>query len=337
MTDPLDVLRHQARYCADTGAAMYAELLARAADDYRAGGPVARLLAGRGESALALRLLGTVHRLVLEGRAPELAAHYPTAGGTADPLAAWPAFRAVLAGHEDEVRAGLADPPQTNEVGRAAALVGGLLTVAAETGLPVRLLELGASAGLNLRADRFRYNDAYGPADSPVTLPEAWRGGTPPVDAGLRIVERLGCDPAPLDPADPAARLRLLSYVWPDQPDRARRLRAALELAARVPATVVRQGAGDFTDGLEPREGVVTVVWHSVMWMYLPAEERARVSASLEAAGAAATAAAPFAHLAFEVKGTGLLYPLTLRLWPGGGRARVLGESPAHGVPVTWF
>ncbi|MEU6754091.1 DUF2332 domain-containing protein, partial [Spirillospora sp. NPDC046719] len=208
----------QARVCAGQGSPMYAELLARAADDADAGGPVAEVLAGRASSALALRMLGTVHRIVLEGRAPALAAHYPTAGGTADPRAAWPAFRDVLARHAAEVRAGLADPPQTNEVGRAAPLIGGLLAVAAATGLPVRLLEIGASAGLNLRADRYRLlfeGGGYGP-DSPVMLPDAWRGA-PPAAVPLRIASRLGCDLAPLDPGAPPARARRGCKGWARQ------------------------------------------------------------------------------------------------------------------------
>jgi hypothetical protein len=54
-----------------------------------------------GRTALALRMLGGVHALVLTGRAPELAIFYPSAGGTADPGAgaglAWAAMRRVLA------------------------------------------------------------------------------------------------------------------------------------------------------------------------------------------------------------------------------------------------
>ena len=116
----------------------------------------AAVLAGHesdpGPSALALRLMAAVHRLVLTGAAPGLAAHYPSVGGTGDPDAAWPAFRQVLIEHVAEVRAGLASPPQTNEVGRSAALFGGLLQLASD-GLPVRLFEIGSSGGLNLLAD----------------------------------------------------------------------------------------------------------------------------------------------------------------------------------------
>ncbi|MFI0407063.1 DUF2332 domain-containing protein [Actinomadura sp. 3N508] len=331
-------LLKQARACAELGSPMYAELLARAADE--APDLLADVLGTRREAGFIIGMLGTVHRLVLEGRVPDLAAHYPTAGGTADPLEAWPAFRDVLAAHTEEIRAGLADPPQTNEVGRAAPLVGGLLTAVAAHGLPVRLLEIGASAGLNLRADRFRIlhgHGGYGP-DSPVVLPDAWHGTLPP-DVPLTVTERLGCDPAPLDPASPEARLRLLSYVWPDQTARVERLRAAFEVAARVPATVVRAGAAEFLDGLAPAPGAVTVVWHSTMQPYMSGDEAARVVRSVENAGAAATADAPVAYLTFEARDASRLNAVqvvTLRTWPDGDR-RILGEGPAHGLPVTWF
>src|SRR5206468_409136 len=101
-------------------------------------------------SALALRLMAAVHRLVLEGKAPGLAPFYPSVGGTGPPGEAWPAFVSTLEAHPDEVIAGAARPCQTNEVGRSAALLLGFLEVARWKGLPFRLLELGASAGLNL-------------------------------------------------------------------------------------------------------------------------------------------------------------------------------------------
>ncbi|WP_051466894.1 DUF2332 domain-containing protein [Actinomadura oligospora] len=338
----------QAATCAKGGSPLYAELLRRAAEDVD--GPVSAVVSGRPEAGWCLRLLGAVHRMVLEGRAPELAAHYPTAGGTADPPAAWPAFRALLADRPDEVRAGMAGAPQTNEVGRAAPLVGGLLAIMAAAGeRPVRLLEVGASAGLNLRADLYRYESgsdsgepggepAFGPADSPVVLRDCWRGSPPPLSANLAIVERTGCDPAPVDPV--ADGVRLLSFVWPDQHERVARLRGALEVAARVPAAVVRADATAFLADLAPREGVVTVVWHSLMWQYLSPAEQARVTAAVERAGTAATPDAPVAHLHLEQADDADFHSLpvlTLRLWPhGGGERRVLADTPHHGVPTHW-
>ena len=86
---PVEAFEQQARACAALGSPMYAELLDRLAEDIDANGPTATVIAGHeddpGPSALALRLLGSVHRLVLERRAGELAAYYPSVGGTWEP------------------------------------------------------------------------------------------------------------------------------------------------------------------------------------------------------------------------------------------------------------
>jgi hypothetical protein len=158
--DAVDYLRLQGRYCGKLGSPFYERLLQHAADDAEAGGPIAAALAGYPRepiaSAMALRLMGGLHRLVLEGRAPSLAAHYPSVGGDGDAERAWAALRAYVGEHLEAVRALLDRGVQTNEVGRAAALVCGFLDVAGRARLPLRCLEIGASAGLNLRWDRFR-------------------------------------------------------------------------------------------------------------------------------------------------------------------------------------
>ncbi len=341
-------IRQQADACGQLGSPLYRDLLDRVAGDVAAGGPAARVLAGHeddpGPSGLALRLTGTVHRLVLAGEAPTLAVHYPSAGGTPGrPAEVWAAFRAVLEDHPAAVRRRLDQPPQTNEVGRAAALLGGLLHVAARFDQPVRLLELGASGGLNLRADRFRYEhvdgSAWGPPDSPVVLHDAWRGPSPPLHAALRVMERRGTDVAPLDPATPEGALTLLSYVWPDQLERLRRLRGALTVAAEVPATLVRASARAAVESLQLVDGRTTVVWHSVMWQYLENAERAAVLRRLDELGSEATRDRPLAHLALEPRRPARAAPhefmLTLQTWPGEVEV-VLGIAQPHGPPVDW-
>ena len=161
-----DLFRRQAEACADLGSPMYADLLARLADDLEAGGPTADVLArprGRpralGARAAAARL---VHRLVLERRAGGARAFYPSVGGSWEPEAGWAAFRRLLAEQPAAVREWLDRPPQTNEVGRAAALVGGLLHLEEPARLPVRVFEIGVSGGLNLLADRFAYVEESG-------------------------------------------------------------------------------------------------------------------------------------------------------------------------------
>jgi hypothetical protein len=325
---------------------MYHHLLHRIADDVAAGGPALDVLRGHehdpGPSGLALRLMGGVHRLVLEHRAPALALTFPSVGGSGDPVAAWVALHDVLAEHRDELRRALDQAPQTNEVGRAAALVGGLLHLAAEDPRPVRLVELGASGGLNLRADRFRMElsggRSIGPDGSPVVLVSPWRGPPPPLRR-LEVAARLGCDVAPVDPTTSEGRLGLTSYVWPDQRDRLERLRGALLLAAELPVTVETSGAGDFVDGLDLVDGTTTVVWHSVMWQYVPRDEQARVERRLALLGAAAGAGAGLARLSLEPRrrtpGADHEFLVILQTWPTGAQ-RLLGSAKPHGLPTTW-
>lgn len=162
--------------------------------------------------------------MVLEGRVPELAQHYPSVGG--EPGDAWPPFREVLGEHREVLRDLITRPVQTNEVGRSAALIGGFLTVARETGLPLRLLEIGASAGLNLRWDRCRYESdgwSWGDPASPVRFTDVFEDAVPEPVAGA-VTERAGCDLAPVDPTTQEGRITLLSYTWPDQTERLERL-----------------------------------------------------------------------------------------------------------------
>jgi hypothetical protein len=339
-------IRDQAEGCGELGSPLYLELLHHVADDVLAGGPAAVVLSGHendpGPSALALRLMGGVHRLVLTGRAPGLAAYYPSVGGEPGDTSAWPALRSVLEEHLDELRSALLTPPQTNEVGRAAALIGGLHHVVARRPRPVRLLEIGASAGLNLRADRFRLDTAdgpVGPPDSPVSLGSAWRGVIPPRDVRLEVVERLGCDPDPVDPTSAAGRLRLTSYVWPDQTERLARLRGAIAVAEQVPAEVRSSSAQDFLRSVRLEPGTTTVVWHSTMWQYLSADERARVTARLAELGEGVTPDTGLVELALEptrrARDSRHRLLAVLRSWPGGG-AQILAEAAPHGIPTVW-
>lgn len=347
-------LELQGDACERFGSKLYGALMRAAADDVRFGGPVAAVLAGHeddpGSSALALRLFGPVHRIVLAGGAPALAAFYPSAGGTehAGERAehAWPAFRAVVAEHADLLRHDIDQVPQTNEPGRAAGLLGGLLWVLARLPrpLPVRLFEIGASAGVNLRADHACVGAGdqvvWGDGASPFQLPDAWHGTLPPLDPPVDVVERVGCDLAPIDPTAVEGRQRLLSYVWPDTTARFARLEGALEVAAEVPATVECSGAADFLDRVRPTSGALTVVWHSIMWQYLTPEERHRCRRSIERAGAAADDGAPLAHIALEprrlTEGEAQRFVIAASVWPGGDEV-ILGEAHPHGIPVEWW
>ena len=340
--------RRQAEICAALDSPFTGELCARAAEDIAAGGPVADLVAGwRGdleEGILPLRLAGGLHFLALAGRAPEYSAHLPSPDREPRWPEAWEAARAIVAREGAFLARFLESPPQTNEVARAATLIGGFLTIARETGRPLALAEIGASAGLLLNWDRYRYETpgfCWGPTDARLVLSPKWFGPPPPLGP-VEIVSRRGCDLAPLDLSDPEARLRLRSYVWPDQPARLAALDAALVVAEAHPPIVDRAGAADWLEKVLPARpsDAALVVHHSYVWPYLPEEEQDRVATLIAEAGARADARAPLAWLRMEQNAARDGMEVLLDLWPDAGRSegarRRLAFCHPHGRWVDW-
>lgn len=347
MTAPNEIvarrLLKQAEWCQELGSHLYSTLLRQAAEDVRAGGACWEVLRDHHDdpagSALALRFLGAVHRIVLQGQAPQLAACYPSAGGDGDCADPWPRFRAVVQQQAAELRKLVDRPVQTNEVARCAALLGGFIEIARRTGLPLRLLEVGAAAGLILRWDHYFYEmgqEGWGDPCSPVRISNVFGDVYPRLDASTRIEERRGCDASPIDPSTDDGALTLQSYVWPDQTERFQRLTAAIEVARRVPAPVDQANAVDWIEAVLARgaSGVATVVYHSIVWQYLTTADRARFKRVMAAAGKAARDDRPLAWLRFEPEGN--LAAVRLRLWRGG-KDRLLARSGFHGKPVEWL
>jgi hypothetical protein len=338
-----EVVEAQRLGCELVGSALYAAILDEVAVDLRRGGPLARPLetvldAPFGDAVL-LRLLAGLHHVVLSGRAARLAGHYPSAGGR---VRLGPelgvALRATAEEHAAELASAMVVGVQTNEPGRSAVLLGGYLAVAAEFGLPLEVLEVGASAGLNLLFDRYRYLDvdqAFGPPQSPLVFERPWFGGGPDLSVPLVVAHRAGCDRAPLDPTSSADRQRLRSYVWADQLDRLARLDAALEVAVADPPRVDRADAVSWLEGQLLRRSLrrATVVVHTIVFQYLRTADRRRFVDLVEGAGACATIEAPFAWLRMEPGGDSA--ELRLTTWPGGG-TRLLATSAYHGPPVVW-
>jgi hypothetical protein len=338
-----DPLRWQAHYCRLLGSPLYGSLLERAADDVEEGGPTSALLEGHEHdptgSMLALRLMGAAHRLVLERKAPELERFYPSVGGAADAEAAWPKLRELFVSRRAELRAAIMAPVQTNEVGRSTALAAGFLLVAQRTGLPLRLLEVGASSGLNLLWDRYFYSTgeaAFGPDDSPVRFVDVYEGRRPPFDARAEIAERRGCDTTPLDPCSEKDRITLTAYVWPDQTERLQALRAALPIVCAEGVPIERASAEEWTAArlAEHRPGTATVVFHSLVMQYLRQSARSRFCAAIERAGAEASEEAPLAWLRMEIGGEQA--DVLLNLWPGG-EEELIARAGYHGRPVRWL
>ncbi len=340
--------RQQAVFCRHFDApftAMLCDAVADVADDSSATGRA--LLGWSGEpmrDALPMRMTGGLNALARKGALGGLGALYPLAAlPAADAVAA--ALAAVLADPaiDAALRPWLDGPPQTNEVMRSGALMPGLMTVADETGLPLRLFELGASAGLNLWLDKWAY-DLGGlvltPADAPLMLTPRWTGG-PPSAVRVDVITRRGVDIAPLDVTDTATRERLLAFVWPDQPPRVARAQAAIAFAAANPPPLDRADAADWVDArVHTEAGSVAVVFHSIAFQYFPPDARQRIAATLAARGAAASADAPLAWLRLEMDDPSVptLPTLRLTLWRGGTPHEVLlARAHPHGTFVEWL
>jgi len=288
--------------------------------------------------ALALRLTGALHGMVLDGTDPRLQAAYPPA--ETDPDALWIAVDAAMREHASRILEWLDRPPQTNVVARSGMLLPSLLLIARETAMPMRLLELGSSAGLNLICDRFHYDYGkadWGDRDSPVQLAPRVRGRAPDLDGDLVIAERAGCDLHPLDPREPKDRLRLMAYTWPDRTERLKQQATALMLAAKERANVVQADIADWVEAQlrDMSHGRCTVVMHSVVWQYLPEETKIRICRALEDAGTRATADAPIAWLRMEGIGGRGFAELRLTRWPGG-ETRFLAQCDWHGRWIEW-
>lgn len=335
-----DACLWQAGWAERLGSPLYHALLIRIREDVLAGGACWRVLeshAGKPDRALPLRFLAVVHRLVLEDRLPELARYYPSAGGTADAAGVWHAFAAQAEQHAGELSARMPATVQTNEVSRCCALLPGFLAIAGHTGLPMRLLEIGCSAGLNLRWDCFCYATPAGMWGDPASLVRfgnVFTGETPALHAAVTISDRRGCDLNPIDPTTEDGRLTLLSFVWPDQAERFQQLSAATEVARRVPVELTRSDAVVWLRSqlAGANAGVATVVFHSVVRPYLGQESCDRLDAILREAGERATREAPLALLAMEPAEKDAAVDLTL--WPGSERRRI-AEAGFHGRPVN--
>lgn len=318
--------------------ALLCDTLGNVLDDTTAVGR--RMLGWDGDwraDALVLRLLGGLHARVRGGEDADLEALYPP-NPLPDPAALAARLQVALA--DPRLLPWLDSAPQTNEVARSTMLMPGMMVVAAQTGLPLRLFELGASAGLNLRMDRYRYDlggQVSGPPDAPLTLAPAWHGPPPP-RTEILVAARRGVDLAPVDVADAAGRARLLAYVWPDQVARTERLTAAIDAFAADPASLDTGDAAPWVEAtVAPHPGSATVVYHSIAWQYFPHATQARITAHMAAQAACATADAPLAWLRCEFERADAPRPtLRLTVWPGGAN-RLLAYGHPHGATVEWL
>lgn len=277
------------------------------------------------------RLLAAVRWLVLAGEIEDFEA-------VDDP---WGAFRSVLAERGEWVARFVREQPvQTNEVQRCFALLPLFLTVARAARRPLDLIELGASAGLNLLWDQYRYRydvGTWGAAESPLELTGEEPAPVPGelLETRVEVRRRRGIDLRPVDVTSEEGLRLLMTFVRHD--DARTRLRRAADVLRRDPPELI---SGDYLELLpdllgDRDDAALTVVFQTLSTVYLSDEQRARLRAAVDAAGEdgpLAWISTPTPEEHGQRRGD---YPIEVALWPGGER-RIMARMDVHGESLTW-
>jgi hypothetical protein len=267
-----------------------------------------------------------LHHLVLRHSDEDLAAWYPSVvGDDARPAdGAGPAFLAFCAAHHDEldelVRTRMV---QTNVVRRSTALRFALAVVAQRSSEPVHLVEVGTSAGIHLRQDRFRIrlgDQVSGPADPALELVCEWRGDGPPPDLSIQptIASATGVDLHPVDARSEEDRRWLRALVWPENLAAAAELEAALRVVADDPPRMLTGDIVDLAPQLDRELDGTRVVFHAATRGHVPPDRRAAFDDAIAALGTGG----PLAHVAMET--------------PHRGEPRSASSDPHHVLTLTW-
>lgn len=297
------------------------------------------------KDAMPLRMAGGLHHLLLSGEDDRLARVY--SGQISDQGQIDRLVCELVETFDHLLLPWLDGPPQTNEAGRSANIMAGLLWLAQRVVPRFELFELGASAGVNTMLERYLFQlgaTEVGPPASPMRIEPEWRGeGEPPVPPGeFEILSVRGCDVSPIDLTDEASALRLKSYVWPDAPARMARIDAAIQLATENPPDLVQMDAGAFVEEMLARpqaEGTTRAMFHSIMWQYMPADTQAAITEAFEAAGGEASPGRPLAWISLETDPATFRHELKVRYWNGDaddGETHLLGFAHPHGAWVEW-
>ncbi|HEY4943081.1 MAG TPA: DUF2332 domain-containing protein [Rhizomicrobium sp.] len=326
-----------------TGSLLYARLAAAIGKDAELKALAARAKAGQPHANL---ILGAVHYLLLRGADDPLKRFYPSVGGTvsAEGEDPFPDFRAFVFRHLDQVEPLIATRvTNTNEIGRSALLHPGFRVIANDAAaLPLSLIEIGPSAGLNLIWDRYgvRYHKdgatvaTIGP-DAPLIVECELRGDkVPPTGLGPKIGGRVGLELNPVDLSNRDDRDWLRALIWPDQVLRLKRLDRAIELFAReMPEIRAGDALALLPDALAgvPRDQA-PVVYHTIAVYQFSREMREALESILTVAGLRR----PVWRLAFEYDGS--LYVLSVIRYQDGTRQETrLASCHPHGTWIEWL
>lgn len=280
-------------------------------------------------------LMAATHMVVARDPSLPFARFFPTVVGVRaePPDGAGTEYPAFCAAHRDALTELLRTRlVQTNEPARATAIRYALHEVGRRTRAAVTFLEIGPSAGIQLRFDRWGVRTGgrrFGPADAPLTVDTEWRGpGRPPdLDAISPIRERFGVDLHPVDATDPEERAWLQALVWPEHVDRHAQLGLALDAVAADPPEILAGDAIELLPRLDAERldaGADLVVFHSMVRIHVPVDRRPAFDTAIAALGAGRR----LFHVSFEHRDRG---PAVLSLHDSEGADEVIARVHGHG------
>ncbi len=303
--------------------------------------------------------LAALHREILRHPNEPAARWFPSVTGRPVPEGdPWPSMFGFIVSHRDAIESTLATKStQTNEPNRSALWWASVREAGLDTnGQPIALIELGSSAGLNLRFDSYHYDFGdrvqRGHTHSEVAISCAIRVGTPPLDASLPpLISRIGIDLEPVGVNDVDAIEWLRACIWAEQTERRSRFNAAVSELRDDPPTMVRGDAVDeMADAIEAvPSGDHVVIIHSWFLTYLRRDRRIALDSIIDTYGRDRTitlisAEASGAHERFVDPGLTGDDPEEFRTvvgmsrWRHGVRTdRVIARCHAHLAWLDWL
>jgi hypothetical protein len=343
MTETLTRLAHQFQRFGERECLPASPLYARLAVGIAGDEQLLRLAAAAQARPVPNLFFGAVQYLLLTGVRDPLAAFYPALSDAPldihqhDPFAV---FRAFCLAHAEAMSALLKTRRvQTNEVRRCACLLPAFTLVHQYGGeRPLALVEVGASAGLNLLWDRYHYDygeQSCGDRASPVQLHCALRGPARPAlpQHMPDIAIRIGLDLHPIDVHDEAEALWLRALIWPEQRERVVYFQQAIGLAQ---AESLQLRAGDaitlLPDVMAQAPPWATLcLYHTFVLNQFPQAAREQFRQLLDVFGASRD----FSVIGIEWQEP--VPPLTLTTYRNGARSeQTLATCDPHGAWLEW-
>ncbi len=268
---------------------MYQDLARRVAEDSDLLDLAAQAQPGQPAPNL---LFAAVNFLLYKGTSHELRNFYPNHGGAYDPHRTFDPFKDFCLTHNRDIKKLLQTRlVQTNEVRRCALLIAGFFEVAKAGVKRIGLIDVGASSGLNLNLDRYQYKYSNGltagAPNSRLILDCEVQGNLQSTEIP-HIESRIGIDLNPIDLSDPDELLWALALIWPDQPERAERLKRAAEIQKNFPVELIKDEANRAIENVAEKfpSDLPLAVIHSFTLNQFSVEDRSRFDENLKAISA---------------------------------------------------